>query len=93
MTKNASRKKAIRSIMAMFNTNYTTAMQINDGGRCAFCLTILRRDKDDGLLPSNGEVGEFWSKTLQNSVLAHPDCTPLGIDAIQEGKDPEWSMA
>jgi hypothetical protein len=50
-----------------------------------------------GTKPEDGyyaeEVGEFWSETMQDSVLGHPDCTPLGIDAIFMGEDPEWKMA
>lgn len=63
--------------------------------QCHFCDEELRDgaggSKGDGLFLE--EVGEFWSRTLQKSVLGHPDCTPHGIDAIQEGTDPEWSMA
>lgn len=39
------------------------------------------------------EVGEFWNKKSQESVLGHPDCTPLGITPIIEGTDPEWELA
>lgn len=49
---------------------------------CHFCGS----DPDD-------EMGEFWSAVLQRAVVGHPDCLPMGIDATQEGKDPEWSMA
>jgi hypothetical protein len=56
---------------------------------CWFCEEKLRMR--DGMYLD--EVGEFWSERLQDSVLGHPDCTPLGIDAIFNGEDPEWKMA
>jgi hypothetical protein len=63
--------------------------------RCYFCEERFRFER--GSKPSDGlyaeEVGEFWSENLQDSVLAHPDCTPMGIDAIFNGTDPEWKMA
>ena len=55
--------------------------------QCHFCEEHI--DEDD----FTTEIGEFWSRTLQNSVLAHPDCLPNGIDAIFNNTDPEWSMA
>jgi hypothetical protein len=61
--------------------------------QCHFCGTKIKKDKDGWILPSNGEIGEFWSETLQDSVLAHPDCLPNGIDAVFEGSDTEWKMA
>ncbi len=39
------------------------------------------------------EVGEFWSEKLQASVLAHPDCLPMGITNTLLGKDDEWKLA
>ena len=93
MVKNKAEKKANREAMKLFKVQYTIAKDILDGECCAFCQMELKRDEDDMLLESNGEVGEFWSETLNVSVLAHPDCTPLGIDAIQQGEDPEWKMA
>jgi hypothetical protein len=90
MTYNAAQKKAIREIKAFFDVPYQIARDVSNGDRCAFCNMKLKQDKS-GMYEE--EVGEFWSKTLQNSVLAHPDCLPNGIDAIFEGKDPEWSMA
>ena len=39
------------------------------------------------------EVAELWSDQLQDTVLAHPDCTPRGIEAILMGEDPDWKMA
>jgi hypothetical protein len=93
VVKNAAEKKTNRQAMVFFKVQYTVAKHIMDGDCCAFCQEIIKRDDDDMMLDSNGEVGEFWSETLQASVLAHPDCTPLGIDAIFNGKDPEWKMA
>jgi hypothetical protein len=61
--------------------------------RCHFCEETIKKDKSGWILESNGEIGEFWSKTLQDSVLAHPDCLPNGADAALTGEDPEWSMA
>lgn len=90
MTKDSARKKTIRAIAAKFNVAYRIASQINDGQICAFCQQGLKKDKQ-GMYKE--EVGEFWSEELQNSVLGHPDCTPRGIDTIQNGQDPEWSMA
>jgi hypothetical protein len=52
---------------------------------------IFDGDPEDGLYAE--EVGEFWSDELNDSVLAHPDCTPRGITAILEGADPDWKMA
>jgi hypothetical protein len=57
---------------------------------CFFCESEL---KMDGCGMPVEEVGEFWSDALEDSVLGHPDCTPLGIDAIQTGEDPDWKMA
>jgi hypothetical protein len=39
------------------------------------------------------EIGEWWSEKLQHSVLAHPDCLPMGVTATLNGEDEEWSMA
>jgi hypothetical protein len=64
-----------------------------DTDRCHFCEDEIKKDKDGWILESNGEIGEFWSESLQDSVLAHPDCLPLGIDAVFSGEDPEWKMA
>jgi len=58
--------------------------------RCHFCEATLKRNKDGWYTE---EVGEFWSDKLQDSVLAHPDCLPLGIDAVFNGEDPDWKMA
>lgn len=58
--------------------------------RCHFCGSDLLCDDDEMFIE---EVGEFWSNQLNRSVLAHPDCLPLGIDATQSGQDPEWKMA
>lgn len=62
-----------------------------DLSRCYFCKEILKYDISE--MSYTTEVGEFWSDKLQDSVLAHPDCTPNGIDAIFNGTDPEWRMA
>lgn len=63
--------------------------------QCHFCEEKFTpqpgTSADDGLFEE--EVGEFWSENLQDSVLAHPDCLPLGIDAVLTGEDPEWKMA
>jgi hypothetical protein len=93
MVKNSAEKKANRAIMAFFNVPYRIAKEVNAGDRCAFCNMTIKKDADGWILESNGEVGEFWSNTLQNSLLAHPDCLPNGIDVVITGKDPEWSMA
>ncbi len=58
--------------------------------RCHFCGDKFLMDKYDMY---REEVGEFWSDALQDSVLAHPDCLPLGIDAVIAGEDPDWKMA
>jgi hypothetical protein len=47
--------------------------------------------EDDDLYEE--EVGEFWSEVVNHSVLAHPDCLPMGIDATLNGADPEWKLA
>ena len=57
---------------------------------CHFCGSKLRMDRGGMYLE---EVGEFWGEAIQDSVLAHPDCLPLGIDATQAGEDPNWVMA
>ena len=66
-----------------------------DLSKCYWCGAEFR--VEPGSKPGDGlyaeEVGEFWSKSMQDSVLGHPDCTPLGIDAIFNGEDAEWSMA
>jgi hypothetical protein len=66
-----------------------------DHTRCYFGGEPFRYQR--GTRPEDGlyveEVGEFWSEELQDTVLAHPDCTPRGIDAIATGQDPDWSMA
>lgn len=90
MTKDEARKEAILKLTQVLKLGYNQTALVYSGEVCAFCQAILKFDKDDMPLE---EIGEFWSKTAQESVLAHPDCTPLGIEAIQEGKDPEWSMA
>jgi len=63
--------------------------------KCHFCGDTFLVEKgsspDDELFAE--EVGEFYSNKLQDSVLAHPDCLPLGIEAVLEGNDPEWVMA
>jgi hypothetical protein len=63
--------------------------------RCYWCGSpfLLERGSSphDGLYVK--EVGEFFSPTLNDSVLGHPYCTPLGIDAIISGDDPERVMA
>lgn len=58
---------------------------------CFFCEAELKVQGPSDFFTE--EVGEFWSETLQASVLGHPDCLPLGIDAIFEGTDTEWKMA
>jgi hypothetical protein len=60
-----------------------------DTTRCHFCEDKLK--KTDGWYGE--EIGEFWSKTMNDTVLAHPDCLPNGIDAVFQQTDPEWSMA
>ena len=57
---------------------------------CYFCGAEFLRDKFDDYTE---EVGEFWSDKLQDSVLAHPDCTPRGVEAILMGEDPDWKLA
>lgn len=60
--------------------------------RCHFCeepVWVTVYDEDEFA----EEIGEFWSDKLQDSVLAHPDCLPMGITATMEGEDPEWKMA
>lgn len=59
--------------------------------QCHFCQGKLNKDRLG--MSYTEEVGEFWSKTLQDSVIAHPDCLPNGIDAVFSQEDPEWSMA
>lgn len=58
--------------------------------RCHFCGDKLLLDRY-GMYRE--EVGEFWSDKLNDSVLAHPDCLPLGIGAVINGEDPEWKLA
>jgi hypothetical protein len=62
---------------------------------CYWCGEPFRLER--GTMPEDGlyveEVGEFWSEEMQDSVLGHPDCTPLGIDAIVRGEDPDWKLA
>ena len=66
-----------------------------DLSRCYWCGAQFRYKR--GTKPADGyyteEVGEFWSMTMQDSVLGHPNCTPMGIDAILTEEDPEWRMA
>lgn len=57
---------------------------------CYFCGGLFELDEYEMYTE---EVGEFWNKQVQESVLAHPDCLPLGIGAVTEGKDPVWTMA
>jgi hypothetical protein len=64
-----------------------------DLNRCYFCEAEFRMIGPKGDQWYAEEVGEFWNKDVQDSVLAHPDCTPFGIDAIFTGEDPVWSMA
>lgn len=61
-----------------------------DTSKCYFCNAKFIVDKYEMY---EEEVGEFWNKDEQQSVLGHPDCTPLGINAIQQGEDPTWQMA
>lgn len=61
-----------------------------DTSECFWCGAKFKVDKYDMYME---EVGEFWNKSCQQSVLGHPDCTPRGIEDIQLGTDPEWSMA
>jgi hypothetical protein len=62
---------------------------------CYFCGDKFRLRR--GTKPEDGdyvdEVCEVWSNVLQDSVLTHPDCLPMGIEATQQGEDPEWKMA
>lgn len=91
MTKDNSRKKAIHKLVEILKlSSYSQGALVYDANACAFCQALLKQDKD-GMYKE--EVGEFWSKTLQDTVMAHPDCLPLGIDNTIMGKDPEWSMA
>lgn len=60
--------------------------------RCHFCHEIIKTEPGDIDLYLE-EIGEFWSENLQDSVLAHPDCLPMGIDATLAGEDPEWKLA
>jgi hypothetical protein len=60
--------------------------------KCHFCGDTLRTEEGtDDLFVE--DVGEFYSNKLNDSVLAHPDCLPMGIDATLNGDDPEWVMA
>ena len=59
--------------------------------RCYFCGDKLKEYPDCRY--GSDEYGEFWSQTLQDSVLAHPDCLPVSIDEIQRGEHPEWKTA
>ena len=59
--------------------------------RCYFCEEKLKEYPDCRY--GSDEHGEFWSESMQRSVLAHPDCLPMGIDATIQGLDPEWKMA
>jgi hypothetical protein len=61
-----------------------------DVNRCHFCETALRL-KADGMEYTT-EVGEWWSRSLQDSALAHPDCLPYGLEGTYES-DAEWTMA
>jgi hypothetical protein len=53
----------------------------------------IKTDEDGYLDESNGEVGEFWSDKFQDSVLAHPDCLPNGIDDAYMNPNAEWKPA
>jgi len=90
MVKGSAEKKQNRKAKAFFKVQYTMAKKIMDGDACAFCQEIIKRDEEDWILESNGEVGEIWSQTLQASVLAHVDCIPEGTI---DGTNDEWSMA
>lgn len=61
-----------------------------DTSKCYWCEEPFKKDKYDMYTE---EVGEFWNKQEEQSVLGHPDCTPMGIDAVINGEDPVWSMA
>lgn len=61
-----------------------------DTSKCYFCEGAFEKDKYDMYTE---EVGEFWNVKAEDSVLAHPDCTPMGIDAIITGEDKEWKLA
>jgi hypothetical protein len=96
MTKDSSRKKAIRVLMGLLKMPYMQAATVYDGRACVFCRALLEQDEDDNYLE---EVGEILPRQVNDdyanipSVLAHPDCTPRGWDVIQQGQDPEWAMA
>jgi hypothetical protein len=64
-----------------------------DVTKCYFCKSdfVMDGDPEWGLYAE--EVGEFWSESMQDSVLAHPDCLPRGISPVIEGTDPEWKLA
>jgi hypothetical protein len=66
-----------------------------DISACYWCGEIFKVQK--GTQPEDGlyteEVGEFWNKDHQDSVLGHPDCSPMGVEAILSGEDPVWMMA
>lgn len=61
-----------------------------DLSRCYWCGEPFKTDQYGNYTQ---EVGEFWNRAKQDSVLGHPDCTPMGIDAIFSGEDPVWKMA
>lgn len=63
---------------------------------CHFCDSKLRPQRGTKLSDGfyNEEVGEWWSKTREISVLGHPDCLPEGCeDTLNPNIDTEWSMA
>jgi hypothetical protein len=66
-----------------------------DLSRCYFCEEKFRLER--GTTPADGmyaeEVGEWWSASMQDSVLGHPDCLPGGVETVLMGEDPEWQMA
>lgn len=39
------------------------------------------------------DVGEWWSESMQRSVLGHADCLPMGATATMQGSDPNWKLA
>jgi hypothetical protein len=66
-----------------------------DLNRCYFCEALFTFEKgtepEDGLYAE--QVGEFWNKEKQDSVLAHVDCLPDDADKIILGQHPVWCMA
>lgn len=57
---------------------------------CHFCPSPI--EADDTGMPYE-EVAEVVPRAGGESVLAHIDCVPGGVESAQSGENPDWKMA